>query len=134
MKVPYDKKTDGILKLYDFLQWQDYKCDNIHSTPHHRQPFTHAHTASETSAAPKCNFHANFKHTYKKIPIFSVIVTQTLCFLCLTFRIIYAYFYPFLSLSVSSSCADLMQLLCTDQNARAQGCFTLLFLLLYLFM
>lgn len=53
----------------------------------------------------------------------------------LIYLYIYTYFIsPSLHLSVFFSCVGLMQVLCTDQNVQAQGCFTLLFLSLYLFM
>lgn len=92
---------------------------------------------SRKSIDRKYNFHANFEHTYKKISIFSVIVHQTLFTLLnlLLYLYIFTLFLPLLlHLSVSSSCLGLMQVLCIDQNVRAQGCFTLLFFSLYLFM
>lgn len=71
-----------------------------------RIKYTQIHTLSQKSMGAKCNFHANFKHTYKKISIFSVIVTQTLCFPCLTFSFIYTFIL--ISFPTPSLCLFLM--------------------------
>lgn len=89
------------------LQWWDYKGDN-------RPPYP---SRTYKSMGPKCNFHANLEHTYRKISIFSVVVTQTLCFPCLTFWFIYTFLlFPFLihSISLSAPHAGLMQALCSE--------------------
>lgn len=85
------KRADRIQNLvHNSPQWWDYKGDNGPPPPT-RRIHTHIHALTHKSMGPKCNFHANLEHTYKKISIFSVMVTQTLCFLCLTFWFIYTF-------------------------------------------
>lgn len=59
-------------------------------------PTYQTHTDTQKSMRPKCNFHANFEHPYKKISIFSVSAIQSLCFF-LTFWFIYTFYLFFLS-------------------------------------
>ena len=133
------KRADHIQNLVlDSLQHWDYKGDNRPPPPSLiPAKYTHMHTQTEehgTKMQFPCKFLAYLQKDFHiqrdsdSNPLFSLLNL-------LIYLYIYTYFIsPSLRLPVSFSCVGLMQVLCNDQNIRARGRFTLLFLSLYLFM